>query len=138
MREVEDRPPGQAEEIRWTGVVLPAPVPALVCLRADISGDRYRWDEMRLRGLAIRLGYEFRATLGATAAAEDRIDLLLRGVELHRAEAVFVPGREYLDGQVERVKARVDIIVDVDDIEARWTPTMRAFHNNNGPPEAWR
>ncbi|WP_040835485.1 hypothetical protein [Nocardia brevicatena] len=119
-------------------MTLPDPAPALVYLRADISGDRCRWDETRLRGLAIRLGYEPRATIVATAAAEGRIELLLRGVELHRAEAVFVPGREHLDGQVERVKARIDIIVDVDDIEARWTPTMRAFHDNDGPPEAWR
>ncbi|MFI2558201.1 hypothetical protein [Nocardia farcinica] len=73
--------------------------PALGYLRADLSGIRQPWDEIRMRHLAPRLGYNLRKTIVFTAATTHRIERLLDQVDRHGAEAVFVPGRHHLDGQ---------------------------------------
>lgn len=106
---------------------LPERALALAYLRTDISGIRQTWEEIQMRSLAARLGYNLRKTITFSAATEDRIERLLRELERHNAEAVFVPSLDHLEGEVELIKARVDIIVDAVDVEARWPSVADLF-----------
>lgn len=120
-------------------MILSDPAPALGYLRADISGVHQSWDEIRMRNLASRLGYDLSKIIVFSENTADRIDRLLFAVARNRAEAVFVPSREHLDGQVELVKASVDIIFDSHDVEARWPSVIEALlFGDTGPQSIWR
>ncbi|WP_280434795.1 hypothetical protein [Nocardia carnea] len=100
--------------------------PAVGYLRSDISGVHQPWDEVRMRNLAPRLGYNLRKIIVLSENTADRIDRLLFTIARNRAEAVFVPSRVHLEGQVELIKANADVIFDADDVEARW-PSVTEF-----------
>jgi hypothetical protein len=96
---------------------------AIGFLRTDIAGSHQKWMETTMRSLAKRLGYELCKTIALSAKTDDPIGLLLDQIERTRAEAVIVPGRAHLDGHIERVMRRADVVFDVDDVEARWPIT---------------
>ncbi|MER7454481.1 MULTISPECIES: hypothetical protein [Nocardia] len=73
--------------------------------------------------MAKRLGYDLCKTIALSAKTDDPVGLLLDQVERSQAEAVIVPGRVHLDGHIERVMRRADVIFDADDVEARWPIT---------------
>ncbi|MGW4325646.1 hypothetical protein ACWEKR_07110 [Nocardia sp. NPDC004573] len=73
--------------------------------------------------MAMRLGYDLCKTIALSAKTDDPVGLLLAQIERTEAEAVVVPGRAHLDGHIERVMRRADVIFDVDDVEARWPIT---------------
>ncbi|AXK85442.1 hypothetical protein IU443_27975 [Nocardia farcinica] len=111
--------------------------PALGYLRADLSGIRQPWDEIRMRHLAPRLGYNLRKTIVFTAATTHRIERLLDQVDRHGAEAVFVPGRHHLDGQLEVLREHVGVVIDLDD-ELRAGPRPRAPRAERGLSGVWK
>jgi len=88
--------------------------PALGYLRADLSGIRQPWDEIRMRHLAPRLGYTLSKTIVFTAATDNRIERLLEQIERQGARAVFVPHPGHLEGRLELVRDRVDVVVDLE------------------------
>ncbi|WP_330228619.1 hypothetical protein OHA40_21135 [Nocardia sp. NBC_00508] len=96
---------------------------AIGFLRTDIAGPHQKWLETTIRSLAKRLGYDLCKTIALSAQTADPISLLLDQVERTHAEAIIVPGRVHLDGHIKRVVQRVDVIFDVDDVEARWPLT---------------
>ncbi|MBF6079055.1 hypothetical protein [Nocardia beijingensis] len=96
---------------------------AIGFLRTDIAGSHQKWLETTMRSLAKRLGYDLCKTIALSAKTDDPVGLLLDQIERTRAEAVIVPGRVHLDGHIERVMRRADVIFDVDDVEARWPIT---------------
>lgn len=94
--------------------------PAIAYLRTDVSGAQQYQDECRMRRLSERLGYTLCETLVLCAATHSRIDRLLRLIAIERAEAVFVPHLDHLDGEHMRVALRADVIVDAHEVYARW------------------
>lgn len=105
--------------------------PAIAYLRTDLSGAWQHWDECRMRRLATRLGYELRAILVLSAASDSRIDRVLEWIEIERAEAVFVPHLDHLDGEYLRVVDRADVIVDAREVYARW-PSITSSNSTAG------
>ncbi len=93
---------------------------AIGYLRTDIAGPHQKWLETMMRSLAKRLGYDLCKTIALSVRTDDPIGLLLDQVERTQAEAVFVPGRAHLDGHIEQVMRRADVIFDAEDVEARW------------------
>lgn len=96
---------------------------AIGFLRTDIAASQQKWLETTMRSLAKRLGYDLCKTIALSAKTEDPVGLLLDQIERTGAEAVIVPGRAHLDGHIERVMRRADVVFDVDDVEARWPIT---------------
>lgn len=88
--------------------------PALGYLRADLSGIRQPWHEIRMRHLAPRLGYNLSKTIVFTAATDNRIERLLAQIERHGARAVFVPDPAHLEEGLEVIRARVGVVVDLE------------------------
>lgn len=111
--------------------------PAIAYLRTDISEIRRRWDETRMRGLSQRLGYDLCRVVALSAASRDRIDRLLDHIAMENAEAVFVPHLAHLDGEHVRVVARADVIVDAEEVYARW-PSIAFLDSAMRRPEDWR
>lgn len=102
--------------------------PAIAYLRTDLSGARQYWDERRMRCLSERLGYFLCKTLVLCAATHSRIDRLLGQIATEHAEAVFVPHLDHLEGEHMRVVARADVIVDAQEVYARW-PSITSWNN---------
>lgn len=92
-----------------------------------------------MRNLAPRLGYDLGKIIVFSGHTPDRIERLLFAVSRNRAEAVFVPSREHLEGQVELIKASADIIFDSRDVEARWPSVLEAFlRGGEIAQQSWR
>ncbi|NUS91078.1 MAG: hypothetical protein HOQ36_01505 [Nocardia sp.] len=115
--------------------------PAIAYLRTDVSGARQHRDECRMRGLSERLGYLLGKTLVLCAASHSRIDRLLALIAMERAEAVFVPHLDHLEGDHLRVVPYADVIVAADEVYARWpsitslNQMIRGFGEERGDPE---
>jgi len=112
--------------------------PALGYLRADLSGVRQPWDEIRMRHLAPRLGYNLRKTIVFTAATDNRIEQLLAQIERHGARALFVPHPRHLDGRVEEIRAGVGVVVDLEDEPAPTAIERVIPHYEAGWLGMWR
>lgn len=95
-------------------------VPAIVYLRTDLCGPV--WTEQRLGRLSLRLGYELCETVRVDAGRSGRLVFLEDRIRLHKAEAVFVPTVEHLDGQLGRIVAQADVIEQNGRTHARWSP----------------
>lgn len=97
-------------------------VPAIAYLRTDLSGHGQRLDECRMRRLAIRFGYDVCGVLRVDRTRSQRLVLLEDQIRVNRAEAVFVPTVDHLDGQLGRIVAQVDVIEQNGETYARWSP----------------
>lgn len=97
-------------------------VPAVSYLRADLSGDGLVLDEHRMKRLSIRFGYDLRELIRADASHPPRLVALEDRIRSHRAEAVFVPSVDHLDGQLGRIVAQADVIEQNGETYARWSP----------------
>lgn len=85
---------------------------AIGYLRSDLSGAAQNWDEIRIRSLAKRYGYDLAKTIVFTARTADPLIGLITIVRRINAEAVFVPHRRHLG--VEMPLGTCDVIT-VDD-----------------------
>lgn len=112
--------------------------PALGYLRADLSGIRQPWDEIRMRHLAPRLGYTLSKTVVFTAATDNRIERLLAQIDRHGARAVFVPDPEHLEGGLEVIRARVGVVVDLGHEPAPMAIERVIPHYESGWLGMWR
>ncbi|AYF76425.1 hypothetical protein D7D52_24310 [Nocardia yunnanensis] len=96
---------------------------AIGYLRQDVSGARRQWDELRIRSLAARLGYDLRkvAVFGPeTDRPSYRLRVLVGNLGV---DAVIVPGLEHFEnGRVpEDLVQRADVItVSPEETFARW------------------
>lgn len=99
------------------------PIPSAVgYVRSDISGARRQWDEVQIRSLAVKLGYDLRriAVFGPdTDRPMHRLRVLASRL---RAEAILTPSLEHLGGSIpEAVLAVADVItVNPEETYARW------------------
>lgn len=89
--------------------------PAIGYLRTDISGVHQKWDETQMRGLAKRLGFNLCKTIAFSDATHGPIEKLLEAIERRQATAVFVPHVGHLGDDLERVAARVEVIVNAEE-----------------------
>ncbi|MET8797017.1 hypothetical protein ABZV91_11295 [Nocardia sp. NPDC004568] len=96
--------------------------PAIAYLRTDLSGQGQRLDEYRMRRLAVRFGYEVSGVLRVDETRPQRLLLLEEQIVVHKAEAVFVPTVDHLDGQLGRIVAQADVIEQSGETYARWPP----------------
>ncbi|WP_280461608.1 hypothetical protein [Nocardia carnea] len=99
-------------------------VPAVSYLRVDLSGEGLELDEHRMRRLSIRFGYHLRELIRTDASHSHRLVTLEDRIRLHRAEAVFIPSVNHLDGQLSRIVAQADVIEQNGETYARWSPIM--------------
>ncbi|MEU6558097.1 hypothetical protein [Nocardia nova] len=94
-------------------------IDAIGYLRRDVSGVRQSWDEVQIRSLAKRLGYNLRKIVTFTGEVDD-VGLRLRNIaERLCVDAVFVPGIDHFDGR--SVPAVLVGIVDVIIVEPEYT-----------------
>ncbi|MDR7166913.1 hypothetical protein J2W56_000631 [Nocardia kruczakiae] len=104
------------------------PVPAVAYLRADLSGSSAHLHELWLGRLAVRLGYRLDEIIRVEWATRMHgIALIIANIEIHRAEAVFVPNVDHLDGHLDRIVSRADVIEQNGETYARWIPITAAI-----------
>ncbi|WP_405495145.1 hypothetical protein [Nocardia sp. NBC_00511] len=96
---------------------------AIGYLRQDISGSRQQWDEIQIRSLAARLGYDLRKTVVFGPHTDRPLHRLRVLVGNLGVEAVIVPGAEHFEGgevPSELVERADVIIVSPEQTFARW------------------
>ncbi len=74
--------------------------------------------------LAIRFGYDLRELIRTDASHAQRLVTLEDRIRSHRAEAVFVPSVDHLDGQLARIVSQADVIEQSGETYARRYPIM--------------
>ncbi|NEW40334.1 hypothetical protein GV794_03795 [Nocardia cyriacigeorgica] len=100
-------------------------------LRRDVSGVVQTWDEIRIRGLAKRFGYDLAKTVVFGSVTDHPVTRLINVVRSLDAEAVVVPGLGHFEGEVPgRLVSVADLItVKPENTYARW-----AFEQLTQPP----
>lgn len=88
---------------------------ALGYLRSDYSGAAQSWDEIRMRSLAKRYGYDLAKTIVFTARTADPITALVTIVRRIGAEAVFVPHQRHLGAEIPHILVGNCDVITVDD-----------------------
>lgn len=87
---------------------------AIGYLHKGISGTAQAWDETRIRSLARRLGYDLSKIVTFTDRVDNPMKRLLITVGSTGAEAVFVPSRKHLGGEVPASLVNACDVVEVD------------------------
>ncbi|MBF6446059.1 MULTISPECIES: hypothetical protein [Nocardia] len=94
-------------------------IDAIGYLRRDVSGVRQPWDEIQIRSLAKRLGYNLRKIITFTTEVDD-VGVRVRNIaERLGVEAVFVPSVDHFEGGV--VPAKLVEVADVITVEPEYT-----------------
>lgn len=91
--------------------------------RIDISSAQQQWDEIRMRSLASRLGYEIAELVDADADTPQPIEQLTQMIRKLSADAVIAPGPEHFvtAEHLAEVVQLVDVVtVDPETTFARW------------------
>ncbi|MBO0856016.1 MAG: hypothetical protein J2P18_19875 [Nocardia sp.] len=94
-------------------------IDAIGYLRRDVSGVRQPWDEVQIRSLARRLGYNLCKIVTFTGELDDVAGRLGNIVERLDADVVFVPSVDHFDGGV--VPWRLVEVADVITVEPEYT-----------------
>ncbi|WP_218002431.1 hypothetical protein [Nocardia brevicatena] len=105
---------------------------AIAYLRTDISGVHQKWDETQMRGLAKRLGFNLCKTIAFSHTTRDPIGKLLEVVEHQRVDTVFVPHVGHLGDDLDRVAARIEVIVNAEETYGP-PPALRVVFTDDGP-----
>ncbi|WP_067693932.1 hypothetical protein [Nocardia jejuensis] len=96
---------------------------AIGFLQSDISGVRQQWDEIQIRSLAKRLGYDLRKTVVFNATTDRPVQRLRVLVDRLGVDAVIVPSAAHFDGAevpTDLVAVADVVTVDPQDTFARW------------------
>lgn len=88
---------------------------AIGYLRSDLSGPAQNWDEIRIRSLAKRYGYDLAKTIVFTARTADPLTGLITIVRRINAEAAFVPHRRHLGVEMPLTLVGTCDVITVDD-----------------------
>ncbi|MFC8382139.1 hypothetical protein [Nocardia sp. NPDC057272] len=88
---------------------------AIGYLRSDLSGSAQNWDEIRLRSLAKRFGYDLAKTIVFDARTQNPMSELIGIAQRTKAEAVFTPHRRHLGTDVPDLLVRTCDVITVDD-----------------------
>ncbi|MFQ6393293.1 recombinase family protein [Nocardia sp. KC 131] len=106
---------------------------AIGYLRRDVSGIAQEWDEIQIRSVAKRLGYDLAKTVvfgRETDRPECRLLNVIRAVD---ADAVIVPSAEHFDGSIPDplVQACDVVTVSPENTYARWPLPILGLHVDN-------
>ncbi|MGW0182223.1 hypothetical protein [Nocardia sp. NPDC003345] len=112
---------------------LPDPAPAIAYIVTDPTDFRSRRSELRLRDRANRLGYRFCGTVLVPVDEPARLAILEDSIERYAAEAVFVPTVGHLEGRLERIVRRADVIDLNGGCYARWPSMTELIGHSNRP-----
>ncbi|WP_378736175.1 hypothetical protein [Nocardia brasiliensis] len=82
-------------------------------LRRDISGARQQWDEVLIRSLAQRFGYDLAKTVVFGAETEDVVGRLLSVAQRLETDAVIVPSTAHFEGDVPDELVQVCDVITV-------------------------
>ncbi|MGW0248820.1 hypothetical protein ACWDYH_19515 [Nocardia goodfellowii] len=96
---------------------------ALGYLRHDISGISQAWDEIQIRSLAKRLGYDLAKTVAFGARTDRPVARLIEAAETADMDAVLVPSAAHFEDAeipVELVRVCDVITVSPEANYARW------------------
>ncbi|WP_051022214.1 hypothetical protein [Nocardia pneumoniae] len=95
---------------------------AIGYLRRDVSGVSQTWDEIQIRSLAKRLGYELAKTVVFGPKTDCPLSRLLNVVRRIDVDAVIVPNSRHFGADVpaELVKVVDVITVQPENTYARW------------------
>lgn len=88
-----------------------------------------------MKRLSIRFGYDLRELIRTDTSHPQRLVTLEDRIRSHRAEAVFVPSVDHLDGQLSRIVAQADVIEQNGETYARWSP-IAFILGDLGPPRS--
>ncbi|WP_181699349.1 hypothetical protein [Nocardia sp. GTS18] len=88
---------------------------AIGFLRSDISGTAQNWDEIRIRSLAKRYGYDLAKTIVFGVRAQNPVGQLVDIVRRTSAEAIFAPTHRHLDDEFFDRLVRACDVVTVED-----------------------
>ncbi|MFF5036626.1 hypothetical protein [Nocardia salmonicida] len=88
---------------------------AIGYLRSDISGTAQNWDEIRIRSLAKRYGYDLAKTIVFTPRTPDPITRLITTAHRTAAEAIFTPHLAHLGTELPSIIIRTCDVITVDD-----------------------
>lgn len=102
------------------------PIPAVVYLNAAQS-DSPAMDEVRVRRLAKRYGYQIVSVLRVVDGGFGSLVRLAAAIREHKADAVFVPTVDHLEGQIDQVMREADVIDLHGGCFARWHPIAEAL-----------
>ncbi|MFC9475572.1 hypothetical protein ACFTS5_25580 [Nocardia sp. NPDC056952] len=88
---------------------------AIGYLRSDISGPAQNWDEIRIRSLAKRYGYDLAKTIVFSGGTQNPISQLIDVARRAEAEAVITPRRDHFGLEVPERLVRICDVITVDD-----------------------
>src|SRR4051812_25439393 len=86
---------------------------AIGYLRSDVSGVRQHWDEIQMRSLAGRLGYNLAKTVAFSARPDEPMARLIAMARRADADAVIVPGLTHFDGAIPAALSEVAAVIAV-------------------------
>lgn len=94
--------------------------PAIVYVNAVLS-ESVESDEDRIHRQATRLGYDIVQAIRIAKGRVGGLARLAEAIGFHKAEAVFVPTIEHLEGQLDRIVRMADVIDLHGGCYARWS-----------------
>ncbi|GGN94277.1 hypothetical protein [Nocardia rhizosphaerihabitans] len=106
---------------------------AIGYLRSDLSGAAQNWDEIRIRSLAKRYGYDLAKTIVFTARTADPVTGLITIVRRINAEAVLAPHRRHLGVEIPLALVGTCDVITVDD-ESTYARSYFAVHDRMFAP----
>ncbi|MFD0365851.1 hypothetical protein ACFQZZ_30810 [Nocardia sp. GCM10030253] len=103
---------------------------AIGYLRRDVSGFSQSWDEIQIRSVAKRLGYDLAKTVvfgRETDSPESRLLNVIRTIDV---DAVIVPSAAHLGGAIPDplVQACDVVTVSPENTYARWSVPFSGLH----------
>jgi hypothetical protein len=96
---------------------------AIGYLRSDVSGPRQSWDEIQIRSLARRLGYNLTKTVVFSHRTDDPVARLINLARRTRADAVITPAAAHFGGTIPAELDHVAAVITVCDLAADRTGT---------------
>ncbi|MBF6129014.1 hypothetical protein [Nocardia brasiliensis] len=86
---------------------------AIGYLRRDVSGARQQWDEVLIRSLAQRFGYDLAKTVVFGAETDDVLHRLTTVAQRLGVDAVIVPGAAHFEGGVPEQLVQICDVITV-------------------------
>ncbi|WP_316574299.1 hypothetical protein [Nocardia canadensis] len=86
---------------------------AIGYIRTDVSGVRQAWDEIQMRSMAGRLGYNLAKIITFSARTDNPMERLIAQTERAHAEAVLIPAIDHLGDSNPEQLHRIATVITV-------------------------
>ncbi|MFD0364875.1 hypothetical protein ACFQZZ_25845 [Nocardia sp. GCM10030253] len=103
-------------------------------LRRDVSGISQDWNEIQIRSVAQRLGYDLAKTVVFGRETDDPEGRLLNVIRAMDVDAVIVPNAVHLGGAIpDALVQECDVVtVSPENTYARWPVPLRGLRVDGG------